>query len=209
MELRQYLNILRRRWRMLVLLPLLVALVSTAAALARPARYVTSIRLLVTRAAGAPGVAGLSDRGEDTTAQDLPAIVQSSTFRADLAAELARRGQPIEPAALVGTLAAGFSEHTVGIMIQAATPAAASTIAEATLALLREQGLKYWGIANSAKGEPGLNIGLLDPPAPPTRLNGPRAIALDVGLRTLLGLGAAAGLALLLHRLEYGPAQYA
>lgn len=209
MELRQYLNILRRRWRMLVLVPLLIALVSTAAALARPARYATSVRLLVTRAAGAPGAAGLSDRGEDTTAQDLPAIVQSSTFRADLAAELARRGQPIEPAALVGALAAGFSGHTVGIMIQAATPAAASTIAEATLALLREQGLKYWGIANSAEGEPGLNIGLLDPPAPPTRLNGPRAIALDVGLRTLLGLGAAAGLALLLHRLEYGPARYA
>ncbi|MFN8502925.1 Wzz/FepE/Etk N-terminal domain-containing protein [Kouleothrix sp.] len=201
MELRQYFDILRRRWRLLALVPALVALLSIATALTQPARYGTAMRLLVTRDSQAPGQAGLSDRGEDTTAQDLPAIVQSSVFRADLAAALGQQGN--EPGA---TLTASFSEHTVSIGILASSPAAASGTADAALALLREHGLRYWGVANAPGAQPGLNIGVLDPPGPPVRLNGLRAVALDAALRALLGLGAAAGLALLLHRLEHAPA---
>ena len=49
MELRLYLSILRRRWWILVALPLLVAVISGVAAVRQPARYGTTVRLLITR----------------------------------------------------------------------------------------------------------------------------------------------------------------
>lgn len=200
----EYWGALRQRWLLLLAVPLLVLIVSAAAALREPARYGTGTRLLVTRAPGAAGAAGLSDRGEDTTAQDVPAIVQGSAFRTDLAAELARRGVPAD-AAQTGALAASFSEHTVTFAAEAGDPATATALAETATTLLQTNGLRYWG---DSAAQPGLNISVLDPPAAPTRLNGPRAQALQLALRTGLGLGAAAGLAIALalarpHKEEY------
>jgi uncharacterized protein involved in exopolysaccharide biosynthesis len=191
----EYWGALRQRWPLLLAVPLLVLIVSAAAALREPARYGTGTRLLVTRAPEAGGAAGLSDRGEDTTAQDVPAIVQGSAFRADLAAELARRGVPAD-AAQAGALAASFSEHTVTFAAEAGDGATATALAETATTLLQTNGLRYWG--DSAGAQPGLNISVLDPPASPVRLNGPRAQALQLALRTALGLGAAAGLAIAL-----------
>lgn len=193
----EYFGALRQRWPLLLAVPLLVLIISAVAALREPARYGTRMRLLVTRAPEAGGVAGLSDRGEDTTAQDVPAIVQGSAFRADLAAEMARRGVPAD-VAQTGALAASFSEHTVAFASEAADPATATALVETAAALLQQEGLRYWGDPAATPAQPGLNISVLDPPAPPARLNGPRALALNVALRTALGLGAAAGLAIVL-----------
>lgn len=192
---------MRRRWRLVAALPLLVAIISGSAALLRPARYAVPMRLLVTRDAQAGGVAGLSDRREDTTAQDLPAILQSTAFRGDLAAELARRGRHIAAEALAGTIAAGYSEHTVSITVVAASPAEALAIADALIAVLRAQGLRYWG---GQPDRPGLQIGVLDPPAQAARLGSLRALVIEVSLRAAAGLGLAAGLALLLHHRAHG-----
>lgn len=197
MEQPTYMELLRRRWLMIVLIPALVLLISAAAALIAPARYAASTRLLVTRAAQAAGTAGLSDRGEDTTAQDVPAIIQSDVFRTDLAAELARQGHPLDRAAIAAALTAGFSDHTVSITAQADNPATASALTEAVPALLRADGLRYWGDTTITPAQPGLNIALLDPSTPPIRVNGPRALASQLALRTLLGLAAAIGLATL------------
>ena len=194
MSLAEYVGALRRRWPLLLAVPLLVLIVSAAAALREPARYGTSTRLLVTRAPEAGGAAGLSDRGEDTTAQDVPAIAQGSAFRADLAAALARRGVAAD-AAQAGALAASFSEHTVTFAAEAGDPATATALAETATTLLQTGGLRYWG---DAAAQPGLRISVLGPPPPPARLNGPRAQAAQVALRTALGLGAAAGLAIVL-----------
>ena len=203
MELRLYLSILRRRWPLVVAVPLLVALISAAAALARPARYGTATRLLVTRGGGAPGsTAGLTDLREDKTAQDLPAIVSGGTFRQDLAAELARQGRAIDAAALAGAIQAGNQEHVVTIAFQADRPDDAAAIAQAAIDLVRRNGLRYWGDPSATAEQPGLNVAVLDPPGPPARLNGPRALVLEVALRTLLGLAAAIGAVFVLHYLS-------
>lgn len=197
MEQPTYMELLRRRWLMIVLVPLLVLLLSAAIAALAPARYTTSTRLLVTRAAQAAGTAGLSDRGEDTTAQDVPAIIQSEVFRTDVAAELARQSHSLDTTAIAAALNAGFSDHTVSIIAQADDPAIASALAETVPALLRTNGLRYWGDTTITPAQPGLNIAVLDPATPPTRVNGPRALASQLALRTLLGLAAAIGLATL------------
>ena len=203
MELRLYLSILRRRWPLVVAVPLLVALISGGAALARPARYGTATRLLVTRGAAAAGsTAGLTDLREDKTAQDLPAIVSGAAFRQDLAAELSSQGQPLDQAALAGAIRAGNQEHVVTIAFEGANPAATTAIAEATIDLVRRNGLRYWGDPSATPERPGLDVAVLDPPGAAAWLNGPRAMAQEVALRALLGLIAAAGAAFVLHYLS-------
>jgi capsular polysaccharide biosynthesis protein len=202
MELRLYLDILRRRWWLLAVLPLLVALVSAAAAASRPARYGTTVRLLITRGPiGGDGAAGLTDQGEDKTALDLPAIVSGTTFRSDLARELARQGRPIGEQELAGALSGVRQENVVAIAVEAARQEDAVAIGQAMVALLKTNGLRYWGDPRATAESPGLNVGVLDLPDQAALLNGPRAIAIDVALRALLALVVAIGVAFALHYL--------
>jgi hypothetical protein len=203
MELRLYLAILRRRWWILVALPLLVAIISGVVAASQPARYGTTVRLLITRGpiAGA-GAAGLTDQGEDKTALDLPAIISGATFRSDLASELARQGRPIDAAALAGALSGIRQDNVVTIAISAARPEEAVAIGPALVALLKANGLRYWGDTRAAPGATGLNVGVLDLPGQAVLLNGPRAILADVALRTLLALIVAVALVFGMHYLS-------
>jgi hypothetical protein len=204
MELRLYLDILRRRWWILVALPLVVAGISGVAAASQPARYGTILRLLITRGPIAGDDAtGLTDQGEDKTALDLPAIISGATFRSDLARELTGTGHPIDEAALAGALNGIRQDNVVTIAISAARPEDAVAIGPAMVALLKANGLRYWGDPRATPGAPGLNVGVLDLPKQATLLNGPRAIAIDVALRALLALIAAVGLAFGLHYLAF------
>lgn len=205
MELRLYLQILRHRWWMLVALPLLVAAISGIAAARQPARFGITARLLVTRGPIAgDDAAGLTDQGEDKTALDLPAIISGAPFRSDLARALAQAGHPIDTAALAGALNGIRQDNVVTIAISATRPEDAVAIGPAMVALLKANGLRYWGDSRATPDAPGLNIGVLDLPDQATLLNGPRALASDVALRSLLALIVAIGLAFGLHYLEAG-----
>jgi hypothetical protein len=194
---------LRRRWWILVALPLLVAAISGVAAASQPARYGTTVRLLITRGPIAgDSSAGLTAQGEDTTALDLPAIISGATFRSDLARELARQGTPIDEAALAGALNGLRQDNVVTIAIAAARAEDALAIGPAIVALLKANGLRYWGDPRAVPGAPGLNVGVIDLPDQALLLNGPRTIAIDVALRTLLALIVAVGLAFGLHYLD-------
>jgi len=203
MELRLYLSILRRRWWILVALPLLVAVISGVAAVRQPARYGTTVRLLITRGLIAgDGAAGMTDQGEDKTALDLPAIISGATFRSDLARELTSTGHPIDEAALAGALSGIRQDNVVTIAISAARPEQAVAIGPAMVALLKTNGLRYWGDPRATPGAPGLNVGVLDLPDQAALLNDSRAIMIDVTLRALLALIVAVGLAFGLHYLS-------
>jgi capsular polysaccharide biosynthesis protein len=205
MELRLYLEILRRRWWLLVALPLLVVLISASAAASRPARYGTTVRLLITRGPiGGDGAAGLTDQGEDKTALDLPAIVSGATFRSDLARELARQGRPIDEQQLAGALSGIRQDNVVTIAVEAAGPDDAVAIGQTMVALLKANGLRYWGDPRATAESPGLNVGVLDLPTQAALLNGPRAIAIDMALRALLALIVAVGVAFALHYFDKG-----
>ena len=198
MELYLYLDILRRRWPIVAALPLLVALASLAAVLAQPARYRATARLLVTR----PDSVNVD--AEDTLAYDLPAIVGGKPFAEDVARELARRGHPLDQALVEQALHAENQKHVVYLMATAANPADALAIVQAAVDLIRANGLRYWGDARPADAGAGINVAVLELPAEAARINGPRAIAIDVALRALLGLIVGIGVAFALHYLDEG-----
>jgi Chain length determinant protein len=189
MELYRYLEILRRRWPIVAAAPLLVALISLVAALAQPPRYGATARLLVTR----PGATTVD--AEDTLAYDLPAIVGGHPFAADVVAELARRGQPLDQALVEQALHAENQKHVVYLSATAADPADAVAIVQAAVDLVRANGLRYWGDLNATPERPGISVAVLDLPAEAMLLNGSRAIASEVALRALLGLIAGMGAA--------------
>lgn len=197
MELHLYLTILRRHRWLVLAVPVLVALISGAVALTRPVRYGVQSRLLVTRDNTNTSAVGRTAAGEDTTAEDLPAILNSAAFRHDLAQALARRGQPIDEARLNGLISASADLEEVTVTVADASPERALAVANELITVLQAQGLRYWGDPSATPQQPGLHIGVLDPPTQAVRLNGARSIALEVGLRTFAGLGAAIGLAFL------------
>jgi capsular polysaccharide biosynthesis protein len=196
MEFYLYLDIIRRRWPIVVAVPLLVALISLAAALMQPPRYGATARLLVTR----PGAATVD--AEDTLAYDLPAIVGGAPFAADVAAELARRGRPLEQALVAQALHGENQKHVVYLSATTAGPAEAVAIVQAAVDLVRTNGLRYWGDTSVIPERPGVNVAVLDLPGEAVLLNGPRAIALEVALRALLSLLAGVGAAFALHYLD-------
>ena len=208
MELRLYLEILHRRWWLVVAVPLLIALLSLAAALTRPPRYGLTTRLLVTRTSlleHPPATTSGVDT-EDRVAYDLPAIISSGPFAGDVAAELARRGHPLSQAEVAQALRAENEQQLVRISVSAAAPDDAVAIANAAIVMIETNGLRYWGDAQATPANPGINVAVLDPPAQASRLNGLPAIAQEVFLRALLGLVAAIGIVFALHYLEGRPA---
>ena len=199
MELYHYLGILRRRWPIVAAAPLLVGLISLVAAVVQPPRYGATAQLLVTR----PGAATVD--AEDTLAYDLPAIVGGRPFAADVAAELARRGRPLDQALVEQALHAENQRHVVYLSATAADPADAVALVQAAVNLVRANGLRYWGDQSATPERPGVNVAVLDLPAEGALLNGPRGIALEAGLRALLGLIAGVGAVFALHYLGDRP----
>ena len=196
MEVRLYLAIVRRSWWLVVLVPVLAALISAGVALMRPARYSTSVRLLITRGVTPDdSTAGLSSGGEDSTAQDLAAIVSGMTFKRDLTQELAQAGYPVDERVVAQSIQASNQQRIVSIVITAPQPDDAVAIAQGAIDLLQRNGLRYWGETRVNAEQPGINVGVLDPPAPATPVDTPRTIAREIILRAVVGLLAGIGLA--------------
>src|SRR5262249_46069961 len=139
------------------------------------------------------------EQGEDKTAQDLPAIVSGAPFARDVAQELARRGSPLDAAAVAGSLQSWNQDHVVFISTAAARPEQAAAIAQAAVAMIQANGLRYWGEPRATLSQPGLNVAVLSLPDQAELLNGPRALAQEVLLRALLGLILGVGIAFALH----------
>jgi capsular polysaccharide biosynthesis protein len=206
MQLRLYLNILRRFWPLALLLPLAVGGLSLGLALRQPPSYQATTRLLVTQAPAAAhtdaALPELSDGASwvasDYILDDLPAVLTSTAFAADVAALLAAEGVPLDQAAIQAALRPEVHHRAVTLRATAPTPAAARALADAAVLALQEGGLRYWG--RTAAG--GLQVAVLDPPGPATRLDGPQTLAREVGLRTMLALVAGVGLAFLAHYLD-------
>jgi capsular polysaccharide biosynthesis protein len=196
MEVYLYLDILRRRWLIVAAVPLLVALVSLAVAIAQPPRYRATAQLLVTR----PLIGNFD--AEDTLAYDLPAIVGGKPFAQVVVAELARRGRSLD-AALVGpALHAENQRHVVLLSASTADPADAVAIVQVAVDLIKTNGRRYWGDTSATPERPGADIAVLDLPAMAAQINGLQAIAMEVALRAMLGLLAGIGVAFALYYLD-------
>ncbi len=201
MEIYHYLTIVRRRWPIVVVLPLLAGLLALAAALLQPPAYAASARVLVHRATAIEArAADPTVRVDDTVTDDLPAILRGEQLAREVSEELARRGHTLAPAEVQASLSGEIDQRSVLLSARAGDPDTALTLLQTTIDLLRTNGLRYWG-ARTEPQESGITLALLESPSA-ARLNGARAIALSVGLRALAGAGAGVGLAFLLHYLD-------
>lgn len=203
MTMSDYLLLLRRRWLLVLGLPLLVALLSGGVALTRPARYQVSARAIVTRGVADPNsTAGMTWAREDTVAQDVPTIISSAVFAADVRAALARQGLNLTDDTIMAALSGANDGKIVTITATASNAAEAQEIAQTAVAMLHVNGLRYWGDPTWTPERPGVNIGLLDGPGAATALPTQRDIVLDALLRAAVALLVAVGLAVGLTALE-------
>lgn len=206
MQLRAYISILRRFWPLLLLLPLLTGGLSLLLTVSRPPTYQATARLLVTQAP-LPGAtdASLADLADGATwanseyiLDDLPAVLTSSSFAADVLPRLAAAGYSLDLAAIRAGLRVEVSHRSVTLRATATTASAAVALAETAVMVLRQGGLRYWGRTPAG----GLWVAELDPPSAAIRLDGPRTLISEVGLRIALALAAAIGIAMFIHYLD-------
>lgn len=206
MQLRAYITILRRFWPLLLLLPLLTGGLSTLLVMNRPPTYQAITRLLVTQAP-LPGAtdASLADLADGATwanseyiLDDLPAVITSRSFAADVLPQLAATGQSLDLAAIRAGLRVEVSHRSVTLSATATTAEAAVALAQTAVTVLRQGGLRYWGRTPAG----GLWVAELDPPGVAIRLDGPRTLISEVGLRIALALAAAIGIAMFVHYID-------
>lgn len=205
MPLYAYLALVRRRWPLVVLLPLVVAALSLVAALNQPPSYATTAHLLLTVAAPADAPAALPAFDDNATwvtteylLDDLPAVLGSTLFAQDVSVLLAAEGYPLELGAIRGGLRPEVTHRSLRLTATAATPEAAAALARSAVTALEQGGLRYWG----RRPEGGLLIVMLDPPGPAAPVSSLRDLVVNVGLRTALALVAGLGLALAAHALD-------
>jgi hypothetical protein len=201
-------TLLRRFWLPIVALPLLVGALSLASGLSRPARYQASARLMISQESFNQAGAGdqpdldinYSWNSSTYILDDLPQVVNSALFAADVRSFLASEGREIDAAAIQGGLRAEVLHRSVFLAATADDPETALAIVRGGVYALQSNGLKYW--SRSSPTTTGINLAVLDPPGGVTELGSLRALATEVALRAGLALGAALGLALLLSYLD-------
>lgn len=205
-QLREYLLILRRRWPIVLLLPLLAGGLSLALVLRQAPRYQSGARMMIVRsplaADDATTLPNLNDGSIWTTTEyildDLPLVVNSVAFAQDVQAALAAEGYQMAPAAIQGGLSVEVTHRSVYLSATADTPELAQALSRNSVLAIREGGLKYWGRTTAG----GLEVSVLDPPGAAGAIGGLRGALRDLLLRTVLGFVAGVGLAFLLHYLD-------
>ncbi|HYF63886.1 MAG TPA: Wzz/FepE/Etk N-terminal domain-containing protein [Herpetosiphonaceae bacterium] len=205
MELRRYLAIIQRAWWLVLGLPALVLLLSLPTFRPDPPRYRVTAKVAVSHAA-IGGNEILPDmnvynswQSSQFIVDDLPAILRSRAFAEEVSAWVAQnRGLTIDPAAVQGTYDLESQHRVFSIIVNADQPERATAIAAGSVAVLAEQGLRFWGRAPSG----GLDVAALDVPESATALSRWPQPVTKLALRLLLALLAGLGLAFVRHYLD-------
>ncbi|HWP28269.1 MAG TPA: Wzz/FepE/Etk N-terminal domain-containing protein [Chloroflexota bacterium] len=199
MELAEYLAIVRRRWWLVALTTLAALLVAGLLAYRGASAYKATVRLAVSvpvsedcmgRTLSSPD--GASTRllaydcnyyawlSSEYLADDLSEVVRSRAFAEDVSAVL---GEDIDPKSISDVVRTRKTHRILSITVTANEFARAQRIGEAIVEVLRTQPGKYLAQLATDTGR----VVVIDPPQT-QRGDGPVAVALDIGVKTLLGL---------------------
>ncbi len=202
MELLEYLRIARRWWWLIALPAVVVAAFGLATYRAPAAAYAGSVRYTASQP---PAVA--AGQGYDpnyyawlTSEYIVTALkdwVKTNEFAQAVSAELAARGQPVDPGALGGALTTDNARSILVVSVTWGDAAQVPAILEAVTAVLQTQNASAFpqlgGLA--AEVEP-LDAPTVAPVGPGLRAR------LDLPLKLAVALAAGVGLALLAHYLD-------
>lgn len=185
MELREYWRIIRRRWWIPILLPLLVGLLSALQLrpwVQAPPSYSASMRMLV-------GVMPATD--EETLAaydpryyawltseylvDDFTEVVRSRLFADNVSLRLADQGIELPPGVIQGSAATGTFHRIISLSFGWPDEAELNAITQAAADELSENAAYYF----QQLGTDGAGVTLLD---------GPTIVAVEPGLRSRLDL---------------------
>jgi capsular polysaccharide biosynthesis protein len=197
LEIGQYFEIVRRRWWIVALTTLAALLVAGALAYRGANAYKATVRVAVSTpipedcsGRPAPSTDGLPSRFYDCyyyawltseyLADDLSEIVRSRSFAEDIGATL---GEPVDPKSISDVLRTRKTHRILSITVTANTFDRAQRLGDAIIKVLGTQPGKYLAQLATQHGQ----VVVIDPPET-QRGDGAAAVALDIGLKTLLGL---------------------
>jgi capsular polysaccharide biosynthesis protein len=206
MEFRQYAQILRRRWRLPLLLAALVALASLIQLQpwrAAPPSYQATLRLLVgVLPAAEADVAAYDPRyyawlTSEYLVDDFTEVVRSELFARNVSGRLAGQGIDVPAGAIQGSAATGEQHRILTLNLTWGDEAQLQAIAAAAAAELSENAVTYFQLL----GTEGAGVTLLDGPS--IGVVGPSLRSrVELPLRMLLGLLVGVGLVFFLHYLD-------
>jgi len=206
-EIAHYLEIIRRRWWLAALTTLAALLVAGLLAYRGASAYKATVRVAVSTPP-AEGCSGRPVTGPDGQpirtfdydcnyyawlsseylADDLSQLIQSQSFAEDVSAIM---GEHVDPKSISDVVRTRKTHRILSITVTANTFQRAQQLGDAIVQALRTQPGKYLAQLAAENGQ----IVVIDP-SQTQRGDGAAAVALDIGLKTLLGL--LVGLALIL-----------
>ncbi len=205
MELRRYLSIIQRAWWLVVGVPLLVLAVSLISFRPDPSRYRVTAKIAVTLDV-IGGNEILPDmnvynswQSSQFIVDDLPAIIRSQAFASAVSQWIGQnQGMTLDSATIQGTFDVERDHRIISLTINADSAEQAVAIAAGSVAVLQEQGLRFW---NRAPAD-GLAVSVLDLPQTASALSRwPQPIT-RLALRLMLAVVAGVGLTFLRHYLD-------
>jgi capsular polysaccharide biosynthesis protein len=188
-ELGHYVEIVRRRWWLVALTTLAALLVAGLLAYRGASAYKATVRLAVSVPVPADCLAGQQREydcnyyawlASEYLADDLSELVRSRAFAEDVGALL---GEPFDPKSISDVVRTRKTHRILSITVTANTFDRAQRLGDAIVEALRQHAGKYLAQLAAQSGQ----IVVIDPPQT-QRGEGPAAVALEIGLRTLLGL---------------------
>ncbi len=198
MEIAQYVEIMRRRWWLVALTTLAALLVAVFLAYRGASAYKATLRIAVSTAISPdceqalPSEAAGQARprfydcnyyawlSSEYLADDLSEIVKSRAFAEDVGAVL---GEPVDPKNISDVVRTRKTHRILTITVTANEFSKAQRLGNAIVEVLRTQAGKYIAPLAAQNGQ----IMVIDP-AETQRGDGAAAVALEIALKTLLGV---------------------
>ncbi len=200
MELREYWGILVKRWHWVVIVTILAFVASAAMVMLGPNQYKAEVRLTISvKQEPRQGNYYMYDNyytwlTSEYLVDDFGEVVKSDSFAQDVSARL---GQAVPPAAIKRDTKTTKTHRILTVTVTTGSPVQSGAIAQAIRDAMSEQAGKYF----AELGSDTALLRVIDGPSVEPEMGTVRR-ALEIGLRTAVGLLAAVALAFLLHYLD-------
>lgn len=193
---REFLDVVLRRWWLVVIVPAIVLPLLIIRAKTEP--YQTTFKAVVLLP-GDTEIPGSSERPELMVLDDLPVLVSSRVFAGAVVADLTRRGVTINAEDVQRAIAGTRYSRILTVSVTSERAGDGSAIAESAAAVLPAAVNSYL----VADGERTATVDILDPPGAPSRSRPNQALI--IAALTVLAAGVGVGLALLANGWSTGP----
>lgn len=206
MELREYWDILRRRWWLPVGVMLVALIASSIVGIRGATAYKSDMRIAVSTTPTVDPNAAMgfdpnyyATLSSEYVADDMTEFLMSRAFATEVQRELTNSGYKIDPGAVVNATRAKKTHRFIDVTVTTATLDEGEAIAGSISRIVEDRAR----IATYMKSLASQNTSLTLVTPPDThRANTPLGLASEVALRTLIGLFVGLALAFLAHYLD-------